>query len=266
METTEIFSTKAEKYARYRWDYAPQAIQRIFEITGIANQSLVADIGAGTGILTRHFVGRCKLVYAIEPNGAMRALAEQALGSIAGCCVLDGRAEATGLAEHSLDLITVAQALNWFDPQPTREEFRRILKPSGWLVDLRNLCTYGSDLDTALQTIYPKETDTTAWNKGRGMPLSFYFDHQDFWQESFVFSQAETWEQFFGSLATASYAPDERSELFGRFEQAAREAFERFRASGMVVSEVETKLCVGRIRNLSINQTELVFDETSKFL
>ena len=108
MDPTGVFSTKAEKYVRYRWDYAPTAIQRTFEQNGITSHSVVVDIGAGTGILTRHFVGRCTLVYAIEPNEPMRSLAQQAMKNQAGCRVLDGRAEATGLPDHSVDLVTVA--------------------------------------------------------------------------------------------------------------------------------------------------------------
>ena len=60
MDTTEVFSSKAEKYAKYRWDYAPQAIQTILEVTQVSRQSSVADIGAGTGILTKHFMGKVK--------------------------------------------------------------------------------------------------------------------------------------------------------------------------------------------------------------
>jgi SAM-dependent methyltransferase len=249
MEPTELFSSKAEKYARFRWDYAPQLIERIFEVTGLNNQLVVADIGAGTGILTRHFVGRCRLVYAIEPNRPMRALAEQVLGALAGCRVLDGRAEATGLAKHSLDLITVAQALNWFDPMPTRQEFRRILKTGGWLAAIRNVGTYGRELDAAQEAVFPKELDTAVLMKGRDTPLSYYFGSQDFLQESFVSTTQETWEYFFGALGTASYAPDEGSPLYEQFEQAARQAFERFSTGGVVVSEVETQLCLGRMRN-----------------
>ncbi len=249
MEPTELFSSKAEKYARFRWDYAPQLIQRIIEVTGLNSQSVVADIGAGTGILTRHFVGRCKLVYAIEPSGPMRALAQQALGALAGCRVLDGRAEATGLAEHSLDLITVAQALNWFDPQPTRQEFRRILKAGGWLAAIRNVGTYGRELDAALGAVFPKELDTTDLMKGRDTPLNFYFGSQDFLQESFASTKEETWDDFFGALGTASYAPDEGSSLYKPFEQAARQAFERFSTGGVVLAKIETQLCLGRMRN-----------------
>ena len=246
MDPTGIFSTKAEKYARNRWDYASRAIQRVFEQTGITSHSVVADIGAGTGILTRHFVGRCKLVYAIEPNASMRALAQQALKNQAGCRVLDGRAEATGLEDHNVDLVTVAQALNWFDPPPAQKEFRRILKAGGWLATLRNVGTYG-ELDAALESVFPEETDTTAWMKGKDTPVSFYFKGEDYSEESFAFTKPQTWEEFFGSLATASFAPDESSRLYDRFEQAAREVFERFCTGGVVVSEVETKLCVGRI-------------------
>jgi SAM-dependent methyltransferase len=247
MEPTGLFSSKAEKYARFRWDYAPQLIQRIFEVTGLNNQSVVADIGAGTGILTRHFAGKCKLVYAIEPNGPMRAQAQQALGALAGCRVLDGRAEASGLAEHSVDLITVAQALSWFDPQPTRDEFRRILKTGGWLATIRNVGTYGRELDAALGAVFPKELDTTALMKGRDTRLSYYFGSQNFLQESFVSTTQETWVGFFEALGSASYAPDEGSPLYEQFEQACRQAFERFSMGGVVVSEIETQLCLGRM-------------------
>jgi hypothetical protein len=37
--------------------------------------------------------------------------------------MIDGRAEATTLATHSIDLIAVAQAIGWFDPQPAKDKF-----------------------------------------------------------------------------------------------------------------------------------------------
>ena len=52
MDATDVFARKAQKYARYRWDYAPQAIETILDVTGVSTESSVADIGAGTGILT----------------------------------------------------------------------------------------------------------------------------------------------------------------------------------------------------------------------
>jgi 16S rRNA A1518/A1519 N6-dimethyltransferase RsmA/KsgA/DIM1 with predicted DNA glycosylase/AP lyase activity len=79
MDTTKKFSSKAEKYAKYRWDYAEQAIQTILSVTHVSATSVMADIGAGTGILTRHFVDKVERVYAVEPNPEMRQLAVKAL-------------------------------------------------------------------------------------------------------------------------------------------------------------------------------------------
>ena len=82
MDPTEVFSSKAEKYARYRWGYAPEAIQTIFDRAGITQESTVADIGAGTGILTREFVGRVGQIFAVEPNPEMRAILTRQLGRL----------------------------------------------------------------------------------------------------------------------------------------------------------------------------------------
>jgi ubiquinone/menaquinone biosynthesis C-methylase UbiE len=115
-----VFSSKAEKYARFRWDYAPLAVRTIFDIAHLSNESIVADIGAGTGILTKHFVGKVKLIYAIEPNLEMRRLAENQLGQFPSWRTIAGIAESTTLPDHCVDMITVAQAIHWFDPQQTR--------------------------------------------------------------------------------------------------------------------------------------------------
>ncbi|MDO8970528.1 MAG: class I SAM-dependent methyltransferase, partial [Saprospiraceae bacterium] len=204
MEPVHIFTTKAEKYARYRWNYSEQTIQTIFDVTQISPESCVADIGAGTGILTQHFIGKVKQVYAIEPNEAMRQLASRSLAAQAGCQIIDGRAEVTTLPDHSVDLITVAEAFNWFEPQPTRDEFIRIVKPGGWLAKLHN---YGTDkeLGEALGKIYPKETDTLEIMPGKGTPMRFYYGG-DYLQQTFGFCVKETWNEFFGGLSSASFA------------------------------------------------------------
>ena len=122
MNTKTVYATKAEKYAKYRWDYAPNAIGTVVKITQISPQSTVADIGAGTGILTKHFADKVHRIYAIEPNFELRQWLTKALGKSPTVSVLDGSAENTKLPNNAVDVIAVAQAIHWFDPEPARQD------------------------------------------------------------------------------------------------------------------------------------------------
>lgn len=248
MDTIDVFSAKAATYARYRWDYAAPAIQTILGVTRVSHESTVADIGAGTGILTRHFAGKVKQVLAVEPNQEMRCIAARELDAHPGCHVVDGRAEATTLPDHSVDLITAAQAMHWFEPQPTRVEFLRILKPGGWLAILRN---YGADdaLSAVLAKMFPEgnSLDTAPLMKGRGTPPSFYYGGDTYLKQVFPFTTRSTREAFIGSLSTASYAPDRGSPWYADFERAANCVFDRLSCDGWLESRGATELYLGHI-------------------
>ncbi len=158
--------------------------------------------------------------------------------------------------DHSVDLIAVGQALSWFDPQPTLLEFRRIIKPGGWLAAIRNVGTYG-EMDAALEQVYPKETDTSALMKGKDTPISFYYDGENFIEEIFCFCRTETWEDFIGALGTASYAPDEGSVLWERFERAARQVFDQYKSSGQIQLTGRNEAISGEDKGLQINRSYL---------
>jgi ubiquinone/menaquinone biosynthesis C-methylase UbiE len=247
MDTTDVFSTKAKKYARYRWKYAPEAIQTIFDQTGITNESCVADIGAGTGILTREFIGRVAQIFAVEPNPEMRAIAAKELDRFPSCQVINGRAEATTLADHSVDLVTAAQAVHWFKPEATRREFYRILKPGGWLAICRNYGT-NPELGEALKAIYPEETDTETLMVGKRQPRSYYFRDDDYLKAEFPFQSQAAWEEFLGSLSTASFAPDEGSAFYPQFERRARNIFDNFSVNDRIEMHGMTELYLGKIK------------------
>jgi ubiquinone/menaquinone biosynthesis C-methylase UbiE len=100
--------------------------------------AVVADIGAGTGMLAEIFLEAGHRVLAVEPNAEMleacRALAAQhpALEAV------EGSAEATTLPDASVDLIAVGRAMHWFDWPHAHREFQRILKPDGWVLVATN--------------------------------------------------------------------------------------------------------------------------------
>jgi SAM-dependent methyltransferase/catechol 2,3-dioxygenase-like lactoylglutathione lyase family enzyme len=130
-QPTRRFTSRADNYARYRPTYPAAAIDWLWHAGGLSAGSVVADVGAGTGILTALLLERGASVFAVEPNAAMRAAAEAWLGDRPGFVSLDATAEATDLPDAGIDLVTAGQAFHWFEPEATRTEFRRILKPGG---------------------------------------------------------------------------------------------------------------------------------------
>jgi SAM-dependent methyltransferase len=100
--------------------------------------SRIGDVGSGTGILSKLFLEAEFWVTGIEPNAAMRAAAETHLSQFPKFISMKGRAEATGLPDASLDLITAAQAFHWFQPDAARQEFCRILRSPRWVALIWN--------------------------------------------------------------------------------------------------------------------------------
>ncbi|MDW5326756.1 class I SAM-dependent methyltransferase [Plantactinospora sp. KLBMP9567] len=96
------------------------------------------DVGAGTGLWTHMLAGvGFRSVTAVEPNAAMRAAGQRDDG---GHDIVwrDGTGEATGLADGSADLLTMASSFHWVDFDSATAEFRRVLRPGGWFVALWN--------------------------------------------------------------------------------------------------------------------------------
>ena len=119
------FSDLVEAYSRYRYrDYPSKVFDVIFRGLGDPKQTVVADIGAGTGISAALIASRGAKVIAIEPNERMRAHAPHH----ASIEWRDGTAEATGLDDGSVDVVTAFQAFHWFDPAGALAEFRRIAR------------------------------------------------------------------------------------------------------------------------------------------
>src|SRR5437016_7060109 len=137
-DATQRFSSRVEDYARYRPGYPPEVIQLLKTECGLSAESVVADVASGTGIFTRMLLeNRCR-VFGVEPNVEMRHAAEEFMAGHARFKSLNGTAESTTLPDHSVDIITAAQAAHWFDPSKARQEFVRILKPGGWTVLMWN--------------------------------------------------------------------------------------------------------------------------------
>lgn len=132
------FSDRVKDYTLYRPGYPADALNYIVGQSNIGSHSTVADVGSGTGIFTEHLLSVGAVVIAVEPNEAMRLASDVSLGSHDNYQSQSGSAEQTGLQDHSIDLITAAQAFHWFDVTVAKKEFRRVLKPEGMVALIWN--------------------------------------------------------------------------------------------------------------------------------
>ncbi|HEX8686675.1 MAG TPA: class I SAM-dependent methyltransferase, partial [Pyrinomonadaceae bacterium] len=133
-DPTTRFSSRVADYVKYRPGYPAEVLRLLEAECGLTAESVVADVGSGTGLLSELFLKNGNRVYGVEPNAEMREAGERLLAAYANFVSVDGRAEATTLEDGSVDFVTAGQAFHWFDPAGARREFARILRPGGWVV------------------------------------------------------------------------------------------------------------------------------------
>src|SRR5215469_13818801 len=132
------FSDRVADYVKYRPGYPPEIIQVLADRCGLTPSARVADIGSGPGALARLFLEHGNQVFAVEPNGEMRAAGMELLGHFARYHSVDGAAEETHLEAQAMDFAAAAQAFHWFDWPRAKTEFQRILRQDGYAVLLWN--------------------------------------------------------------------------------------------------------------------------------
>lgn len=155
------FTGRAEAYAKGRPGYPKAAIERIVELA--PSGSVFADIGAGTGKFTVTLAESGYSVFAIEPNVDMRGQLAVTLAPFPNAKIMDGIAEATTLPDHSVDIITVAHALHWFNLDAFRAECQRVVKPGGLVIAIYNLTPGGEMINISKQTTDAFFTKPATW-------------------------------------------------------------------------------------------------------
>lgn len=156
MDNTQKFSGLANDYKIGRSAYANTFIESLYSGYGFSEQSVIADIGSGTGKLAKQLLDKGSFVYCIEPNEDMRRIAIEELGKYKSFRPVDGTAEETKLDEKSVDYITVAQAFHWFHVAPFKKECRRILRDNGMVLLIWNMRDMANEVNRVSFEIFSK--------------------------------------------------------------------------------------------------------------
>jgi len=114
-DATQRFTNRVENYTRYRPHYPAQILDSLKVDCGLTAQSIIADVGSGTGFLAELFLAQGNRVFGVEPNREMREAGERLLRAYPKFNSIGTTAEATALPDSSIDFVTAGQAFHWFD-------------------------------------------------------------------------------------------------------------------------------------------------------
>lgn len=238
MDNTEKFTQKSEAYSLGRPAYSKNLIDMLYNTQGFNTQSVIADVGSGTGIFTKQLVEKGGIVYAVEPNKEMRSVAENTLIKFKNFVSVDGTAENTTLDDHSVDFITVAQAFHWFDVEKFKKECKRILKPNGKIYLIWNTRDVSADINIRQGEIFKKYCpDFVGFSGGiqenDNRILAFFddnferveFDNPIFYDKT----------RFILRSLSGSYSLKESDENYAEFLNSIIELFDEFSVDGKLI-------------------------------
>lgn len=247
----ERFTGRVESYRRFRPRYPAEIVDLLRRECGLSQDAAVVDVAAGTGLLTEIFLAAGFAVTAIEPNAEMRAACSELKQSYPKLRILEGTAEKTGLPSNSADLITVAQAMHWFDLERTRAEFARILNPRGFCAVIYNNRHPDKDAfhEAYEQFLLKFSIDYESVKKqhvGRKR-LAQFFAPAEMKCAVFPNAQAQTHEGFEGRILSSSYIPRPGHERFGEMQVEMAKLFDKYQSGCAVTIEYECVVCYGRL-------------------
>jgi ubiquinone/menaquinone biosynthesis C-methylase UbiE len=248
---TERFTGRVESYRRYRPGYPAEIVDRLRSDCGMSQEAVIADVAAGTGLFAEIFLVVGFAVTAIEPNDEMRAACAELEGIYPKLRCVAGTAETTGLPDASVDLVTVAQAMHWFDLDRTRLEFARILKPGGWCAVIYNNRRLGGDpFHEAYERFLLEFGIDYAAVKGQHMGrrrMAQFFAPSAMQCTAFPNAQALTLEGLRGRVMSSSYIPKEHHPRFAEMQAALERLFVENESGGTVTMVHESMVCYAQL-------------------
>ena len=147
------FSSRSAAYAKFRPVYPQQLYNFLLPLVRIKN--IAWDCGTGNGQVAQELAKHFEHVYATD-------LSEKQIANAIAASNIHynvGAAEKTEFPDQSFDLITVAQAIHWFDFEKFYAEVKRVIKPEGIIaVTGYGLLAIDDAIDKVVQYFYTNVT------------------------------------------------------------------------------------------------------------
>ena len=236
------FNEKSEFYNKYRPKYSEELINYI--VSSINKNDIIADIGCGTGIFTKQLVEKNCNVIGIEPNKEMYEKARKNLPEIR---LINATAENTTLDSNSVDVITIAQALHWFNIEEFTKEAKRILKQDGRIAIIYNSIDDSKEIIKEFKQIhkmYCKQYNNHNRNLNELFESVF---KEDYTLSNYYNNQRYTFEEFIGYSFSLSYSLREDDEKYKEYVECLEKLFNKYENNGFIELPMLSKLAFGKI-------------------
>ena len=174
----------------------------------------------------------------------MRKLAEGVLRHFSNFISINGTAEQTNLGEV-VDMISAGQSFHWFDPVKAHKEFKRILKPNGYVIIIwNNRRKSGTNFSNEYEKIMRRYgTDYKLIRKSETHIEDFY----KYRKKLFYNFQKLDYTGLKGRFLSASYIPLDDDPVFNKMISDLKKVFDENQKKGFVMLEYDTEVNYGTL-------------------
>ncbi|WP_183576647.1 class I SAM-dependent methyltransferase [Mucilaginibacter sp. X5P1] len=250
-DSTKRFSDRVDNYIKFRPGYPPEVLAFLKQECKLNADSVIADVGAGTGIFTKLLLDEGYKVYAVEPNQPMRDAAVDQLSAYKTFAPIDGTAEATTLPTKCADLIVCAQAFHWFNDAKTKVEFNRILKDKGkaaliWNSRLTDVDEFAKAYEALLKH---DGIDYNKVNHRKVRDIDFKAFFKDGIYKLTKYANTQIFDEagLIGRAYSSSYVPKEDTVAGEKFLVLLKDIFNKYNVDGKVSFVYETEIYLGEV-------------------
>ena len=237
MTNEHNFNGKAQFY-NSRPTYPQECIDYLINKFGLSSNSVIADIGAGTGILTKPFLDFGCSVYAVEPNKDMFFELTQNLSQYQNIKFFQNLAEKTDIPMFSCDAVVVGTAFHWFDKDKFHSECERILKNKKYIAILR--ISNNTEADKRIEEI--KHYSEQDLNEAKEFFGAGFIEHV-----RFEYMQSFDEERYISNLLSSATAPLPNDANFNEYVTRCKNVFNKHFRNGIAELPFAVNCYIGRL-------------------